>query len=133
MWRHIISSHTEAARYRLAAEQNFVRAQYKFGSCLEQGRGVAQDHAEAVRYYRLAAEQDDTEEEEYSRQALACLSETRTSTTSSTRAAASAAARRSASRCAASATWPSFAALTARGAYVRGQCTGLASGLGAQC
>ena len=42
---------------RLAAEQGDARAQFALGLMYRDGRGVAQDDAEAVRWYRLAAEQ----------------------------------------------------------------------------
>jgi len=37
-----------------------VGAQHDLGMVFEQGRGVAQDHAEAARWFRLAAAQADT-------------------------------------------------------------------------
>ena len=40
-----------------AAEQGAARAQFILGNMYRQGEGVAQDDAEAVRWYRLAAEQ----------------------------------------------------------------------------
>jgi hypothetical protein len=43
--------------YRLAAEQGHAEAQFNLGFCFANGKGVAQDEAEAVRYFRLAAEQ----------------------------------------------------------------------------
>ena len=43
--------------YRLAAEQGHVEAQYNLGTMFEAGRGVAQDDAEAAKWYGLAAEQ----------------------------------------------------------------------------
>ena len=42
---------------RLAAEQGDARAQFALGLMYRDGRGVAQDDAEAVRWFRLAAEQ----------------------------------------------------------------------------
>ena len=47
------------ARYnrRLAAEQGDVEAQNRLGGLYHEGRGVAQDYAEAVKWLRLAAEQ----------------------------------------------------------------------------
>lgn len=42
------------------AEQGNGEAQYSLGFMYEQGKGVAQDYAEAVRWYRLAAEQGHT-------------------------------------------------------------------------
>jgi hypothetical protein len=42
---------------RLAAEQGDANAQYNLGVCFELGDGVAQEWAEAVRYYRLATAQ----------------------------------------------------------------------------
>jgi len=44
---------------RAAAEQGDVAVQYSLGSMYEQGRGVAQDYAAAVKWYRQAAEQGD--------------------------------------------------------------------------
>jgi TPR repeat protein len=45
------------ALYRLAAAQNFDRAQYSLGDMYYHGNGVAQDYAEALRLYQLAAAQ----------------------------------------------------------------------------
>ena len=42
---------------RLAAEQGDARAQFALGFMYRDGRGVAQDDTEAVRWYILAAEQ----------------------------------------------------------------------------
>lgn len=39
------------------AEQGHAKAQYNLGVFYDLGRGVAQDHAEAVKWYRLAADQ----------------------------------------------------------------------------
>ena len=43
-------------RYRLAAEQGNPNAQVNLGHMYAAGSGVAQDDAEAMRWYRLAAE-----------------------------------------------------------------------------
>ena len=43
--------------YRKAAKQGDADAQYNLGVLYADGRGVRQDHAEAVRWYRKAAEQ----------------------------------------------------------------------------
>jgi len=45
--------------YRLAADQGNALAQFSLGVTYGAGRGVPQDHAEAVRWYRRAAEQGD--------------------------------------------------------------------------
>ena len=42
---------------RVRAEQGDADAQYNLGVMYDQGRGVAQDDAEAMRWWRLAAEQ----------------------------------------------------------------------------
>lgn len=43
--------------YQRAAEKGIAFAQYRLARLYEQGRGTAQDDAEAVRWYRAAAEQ----------------------------------------------------------------------------
>jgi len=48
---------TALQEWRPLAAQGVASAQYNLGWMYAQGRGVAQDHAEAVRWYRLAAEQ----------------------------------------------------------------------------
>ena len=45
---------------RLAADQGDTDAQFYLGLMYADGRGVPQDHGEAVRWYRLAADQGDT-------------------------------------------------------------------------
>ena len=42
---------------RLAAEQGHIGAQFNLGVMYDTGEGVAQDAAEAVRWFRRAAEQ----------------------------------------------------------------------------
>ena len=42
---------------RARADQGYAEAQSILGDMYRTGRGVAQDHAEAVHWYRLAAEQ----------------------------------------------------------------------------
>ena len=50
----------KAARwFSHAAAQGHARSQYAFAECLEDGDGVAQDFAEAVRWWRLLAAQGD--------------------------------------------------------------------------
>jgi S1-C subfamily serine protease len=44
--------------YRKAAEQNHAKAQHNLGNCYANGRGVAKDDAEAVKWYRNAAVQN---------------------------------------------------------------------------
>jgi hypothetical protein len=44
--------------YQLAAERGCAVAQCNLGICFEHGDGVAQNLAEAARYYRLAAAQE---------------------------------------------------------------------------
>ena len=46
-----------AEQWRKAAEQGDAKAQYYLGHCYNMGEGVAQDKAEAVKWYRKAAEQ----------------------------------------------------------------------------
>ena len=41
--------------FRLAADQGDAKAQYSLGVMYDQGEGVPQDYAEAVKWYRLAA------------------------------------------------------------------------------
>ena len=50
-------AHLAAATQRLAAEQQSARGQNNLGWMYEHGRGVTQDGEEAVRFYRLSAEQ----------------------------------------------------------------------------
>ncbi len=50
-------SNYEARRwYRMAAEQDYVDAQYRLAVLHDQGRGIEQDFGEAVRWYRRAAD-----------------------------------------------------------------------------
>ena len=44
-----------------AAEQGNAQAQFNLGLMYDQGRGVRQNHAQAVQWYRKAAEQGDAE------------------------------------------------------------------------
>ena len=54
----------EAVRlYRLAAEQGDANAQYNLGRMYDLGQGVARDHEEAVRWYRLADGQENEGED----------------------------------------------------------------------
>jgi TPR repeat protein len=46
---------------RAAADRGDATAQFNLGTMYTLGEGVAQDHAEAVRWYRLAAEQGNAE------------------------------------------------------------------------
>lgn len=46
-------------RYRKAAETGDAIAQYNLGVCYDTGEGVAQDKAEAAKWFRKAAEQGD--------------------------------------------------------------------------
>ena len=46
-----------AERFRKAAEQGYAPAQYNLGVCYAKGQGVAQNYAEAVKWYSKAAEQ----------------------------------------------------------------------------
>ena len=39
--------------YRLAADQGQVRAQFILGALFDTGRGVPQNYAEAMKWYRL--------------------------------------------------------------------------------
>lgn len=43
-----------------AAKEGDPQAQSYLGVCYQTGQGVAQDYAEAVKWFRRAAEQDDT-------------------------------------------------------------------------
>ena len=47
--------------FRSLAEQGNAKAQYNLGRMYAAGRGVARNGAEAVKWYRRAAEQDDAE------------------------------------------------------------------------
>jgi TPR repeat protein len=47
----------DATVVRTLAEQGDTKAQFALGSMYRDGRGVAQDHAEALRWWRKAAEQ----------------------------------------------------------------------------
>ena len=47
-----------AQHLALAAEQGNAEAQFDLGNCYCKGEGVEQDKAEAVKWYRKAAEQD---------------------------------------------------------------------------
>ena len=47
----------DAEAVRLAAEQSHADAQYNLGVMYDNGEGVLEDDAEAVRWYRMAAEQ----------------------------------------------------------------------------
>jgi TPR repeat protein len=52
----------DEARVRLlrdAADGGDAVAQVELGCCLEEGTGVTKDEIEAVRYYRMAADQGD--------------------------------------------------------------------------
>ena len=49
----------EVAELRARAEQGDAYAQFDLGVMYDTGRGVPQDAAEAVRWYRLAAAQGD--------------------------------------------------------------------------
>jgi TPR repeat protein len=56
----VASAQTSAAvvaELRRLAEQGDVLAQYNLGIVYDTGKGVPQDYTEAVRWYRLAAEQ----------------------------------------------------------------------------
>jgi hypothetical protein len=44
--------------YRKDAEQGYANAQYEFGICYREGRGVPQDYVEAVKWFRKVREQD---------------------------------------------------------------------------
>ena len=48
---------TALKEWRPLAEQGFVKAQYNLGVMYANGHGVPQDYTEAVKWYRLAAEQ----------------------------------------------------------------------------
>ena len=44
--------------YKASAEQGDAEAQFNLGFCYDDGRGVAKDYAEAVKWYRKAAGQN---------------------------------------------------------------------------
>jgi TPR repeat protein len=44
--------------FKLAADQGLADAQFNYGVCLENGRGVPSDFQKAVHYYKLAADQE---------------------------------------------------------------------------
>jgi len=46
-------------KFKLAADQGDAKAQFNLGLMYRDGRGVAQNDAEAVRWLKLAAEQGD--------------------------------------------------------------------------
>ena len=50
---------TALQEWKPFAESGDAQAQYNVGLMYDNGRGVPQDHAEAVKWYRLAAEQGD--------------------------------------------------------------------------
>ena len=59
---YVKKDYEQAVKYfRLAAEQEYVFAQYMLGLCYYYGRGVARDYSEAVKWYRKAAEQGDAD------------------------------------------------------------------------
>ena len=41
----------------MAADQGEARGRFNYGLCLANGQGVEQDVCEAVRYYKMAADQ----------------------------------------------------------------------------
>jgi len=45
--------------YKAAAEQGDAGGQFSLGGCYKNGSGVAQDHVEAVKWFRKSAEQGD--------------------------------------------------------------------------
>ena len=47
------------------AEQGYVAAQYNLGVMYSSGKGVKQNYAEAVKWYRKAAEQSDADAQAY--------------------------------------------------------------------
>ena len=47
--------------YKANAEQGDAEAQFNLGFCYDDGRGVAKDYVEAVKWYRQAAEQGHAE------------------------------------------------------------------------
>ena len=47
--------HEAVKWYRLAADQNYHRAQNNLGVCYEYGLGVEKDPTEATKWYKLAA------------------------------------------------------------------------------
>jgi len=52
---------TAISKFRSAALQGSVAAQYNLGVMYDRGEGVAQDYKEAVRWYQLAAQQGDAD------------------------------------------------------------------------
>ncbi len=50
---------TAIRKFRPLAEQGNAEAQFNLGGMYRQGRGVPQDDAEAMKWYRKAAEQGD--------------------------------------------------------------------------
>ena len=47
--------------YRIAAAQDFARAQFNLGVMYDRGQGTPQDYATAIKWYRAAAEQGDAD------------------------------------------------------------------------
>ena len=59
MAHHLATRRCTIERRLRAARLGDARAQYNLGLCYAKGKGVEQDHKEAVRWYRLAADQGD--------------------------------------------------------------------------
>ena len=60
----------EIDHWRALAEQGDAEVQYNLGGMYQLGRGVPQDYAEAVRWYRLAAGKEYTDESQISNSRL---------------------------------------------------------------
>lgn len=55
----IISANAQTYKdFLVGAKQGNVQAQFNLGSCYYHGKGVAQNHKEAVKWFRLAAGQE---------------------------------------------------------------------------
>lgn len=50
---------SDIAQLRALAENGYAPAQYNLGIIYDTGEGVPQNHAEAVKWYRIAAQQGD--------------------------------------------------------------------------
>jgi hypothetical protein len=58
----VTHDYAEAVKsYRMAAEQNYAKAQFSLGWCYRDGRGVEKDDMEAIKWWRRAAENNDAD------------------------------------------------------------------------
>lgn len=58
----VTHDYAEAVKwYRMAAEQNYAKAQFNLGWCYQDGRGVEKNDMEAIKWWRRAAENNDAD------------------------------------------------------------------------